>query len=554
MSLFKKVILVFPVALFFSSFLVTSVDAAKLLLSPSSGTFTVGSTFDVNIFLNTEGKSINTVSTILSFPADKLKLVSPTIGQSVISVWTAQPIFNNQTGLVKLVGGIPGGINVQSGLVTGLTFRVKQVGSSVLVKFSDESRVLANDGNGTDILNSVQNGVYNLILPPPQGPIVSSETHSDQSKWYANKNVILRWASTSAIENYSYVLDKDPAGSPDNIAEGNNATVIYKNLDDGTQYFHIKSFRDGTWGGVTSFGINIDTQPPAEFLPEFAPSSRTSSKNQIIKFQTSDAFSGTLYYEIKVIPLSPKSSIVKSNNNFFIEATSPYQTALDIGKYDIIVRAYDGAGNYREVTSRLNVVTPIFEIVSDQGIKVVGSFIIPWLWFWIASAIVAGILLLNARRIKRWHDSLATQQKNKELPQDVKSQFETLKTYRKKYGNLVLLLIFASSLFFVSNVRAQETEQARLSPPFVSSVSRNISNEEIFYVGGKTDNSDITVVIYLQNLQTGATFNESVVSDSKGNWFYRHSTFLGAGEYLLWMQSKLGEESNPPNPPNKNTY
>ncbi|OGZ72435.1 MAG: hypothetical protein A2908_03300 [Candidatus Staskawiczbacteria bacterium RIFCSPLOWO2_01_FULL_38_12b] len=390
--------------------------------------------------------------------------------------------------------------------------------------------------------------MYNLILPPPQGPIVSSETHSDQSKWYANKNVILRWASTSAIENYSYVLDKDPAGSPDNIAEGNNATVIYKNLDDGTQYFHIKSFRDGTWGGVTSFGINIDTQPPAEFLPEFAPSSRTSSKNQIIKFQTSDAFSGTLYYEIKVIPLSPKSSIVKSNNNFFIEATSPYQTALDIGKYDIIVRAYDGAGNYREVTSRLNVVTPIFEIVSDQGIKVVGSFIIPWLWFWIASAIVAGILLLNARRIKRWHDSLATQQKNKELPQDVKSQFETLKTYRKKYGNLVLLLIFASSLFFVSNVRAQETEQARLSPPFVSSVSRNISNEEIFYVGGKTDNSDITVVIYLQNLQTGATFNESVVSDSKGNWFYRHSTFLGAGEYLLWMQSKLGEESSPPSP------
>ena len=34
----------------------------------------------------------------------------------------------------------------------------------------------------------------------------------------------------------------------------------------------------------------------------------------------------------------------------------------------------------------------------------------------------------------------------------------------------------------------------------------------------------------------------------QGDWFYRHSTFLTAGEYLLWTQAKLAEESSPPSP------
>ena len=142
-------------------------------------------------------------------------------------------------------------------------------------------------------------------------------------------------------------------------------------------------------------------------------------------------------------------------------------------------------------------------------------------------------------------------EQSRELPEDIKKKLETLKTYRKKYGSLVLLLVLAGSLLFSGSVKAQETSQinrAPLSPPYVSRISRDISNEEIFYVGGKTDNSGITVLIYLQNLQTGETFSESVISDSDGNWFYRHSGFLSAGKFLLWTQSKLGDQSSPPSP------
>ena len=553
MGFIKKARLVFYYAIFLSVISITPVYAAELFLSPSSGTFTVGSTFNVSLFLNTQGESVNTISSVLLFPPDKLQLVSPTIGQSVVSVWTAQPMFDNQKGIVNLTGGIPGGINVKSGLIASLTFRVKQVGSSTLVKFSDESRVLANDGKGTDILHSVKNGAYNLILPPPAGPIVSSETHPDQSKWYSSKDVVLRWSSNSSVENYSYILDKNPLSVPDNISKGSRTSIVYKDLSEGTHYFHIKSFRNGAWGGVTTFGINIDSEPPAEFITQFIPSSRTSSKNQIINFQTSDVLSGVSYYELKIIPLSLKNIEIdnedsKKDSNLFIEVSSPYQTNLDIGKYDFIIRVYDNAGNYREVTSQLNIVNPLFEIISDKGVKISGLFIIPWILFWTILSALLIVLLYVALRIRKWHHGFIALKHDKKLPSEIESQLETLKKYRRKYGNLVLLLVIAGLMISSGTANAQQTQKIQLSPPIVSSVSRNISNEEIFYIGGKTDSPEVTVIIYLQNMETGETFGDSAVSNEKGDWFYRYPTFLSSGDYLLWTQSKLDENLSPPSP------
>ena len=87
-----------------------------------------------------------------------------------------------------------------------------------------------------------------------------------------------------------------------------------------------------------------------------------------------------------------------------------------------------------------------------------------------------------------------------------------------------------------------------LNPPFVTEISRNISNNEIFYIGGKTDAVNTEVIIYLQNLRTGAAFSQNVSSGRDGNWFYRHNTFLESGNYLLWTQAKTGDVLSPPSP------
>src|SRR3989344_808899 len=116
-------------------------QAATFLLSPQGGTFSIGSTFDVSILLDTKGQSVNALEVALSFPPDMLQVASPLTGQSVIGVWTATPKFDNRNGKIRLQGGIPGGITASSALVSTITFRVKSIGEA-LVKFDDASKVL----------------------------------------------------------------------------------------------------------------------------------------------------------------------------------------------------------------------------------------------------------------------------------------------------------------------------------------------------------------------------------------------------------------------------
>ena len=519
--------------------------ASTLLVGPSGGTFTVGNTFDVSVLLNTQGKSINTVKASMSFPADKLQLVSPTAGKSIIEIWTAAPQFNNQSGRIELQGGIPGGINVSSGLITTLTFRVKAVGSATL-KFLDDSLVLLNDGLGTNSLANTTSGVYNLTLPPPAGPIVASITHPQQSAWYSNPNVSLGWdLEEGGAEGYSYILNKEPVDSLDNISDGQKTSIVYKNLTSGVYYFHIKALRSGVFGGITHFAIQVDTLPPAEFPVDIIPSSRTTRKQPVVQFQSTDEHSGIDHYELKVIPLN---LLAKTDQPLFIEAESPYiLSPLELGKYDIIVRAYDKAGNYREITKHLSIVTTAFNFIGSEGIEIGNVIFIPWFGFWVISVFLMLILIYGALKIKKWHDFLDLNKSHKLLPREVQKQLDELRRYKSRYGPKTFLLLFllGASLLIPHFISAQQVE---LTPPLINTVSRNISNEEIFYVGGKTDVAEAKVILYLQNLEDGQTISHEVISDKSGDWFYRHDNFLSTGDYLLWTQGKVGDQLSPPSP------
>ncbi|RMD66878.1 hypothetical protein D6833_00945, partial [Candidatus Parcubacteria bacterium] len=226
---------------------------ASLFLVPSSGTFTVGSTVRISLLLNTAGQNVNAVEANLRFPPDKLQVVSPSAGKSLIGIWVSQPNYDNRKGVLRFQGAIPNpGINTSRGVVSDITFRVVGVGTAIL-QFEDSSKVLLNDGKGTNILGQVTNGVYHFVLPPPGGPIVTSPTHPDQETWYRNSTVTFEWESEEGVDAYSYMLNKVPVDTPDNIPEGRATRQTYTNLADGVYYFHIKALRDGVWGGVTHY-------------------------------------------------------------------------------------------------------------------------------------------------------------------------------------------------------------------------------------------------------------------------------------------------------------
>lgn len=534
----------------------SSASAGTLMLSPTSGAFTVGSTFDVQILLDTEGKSVNALDVDLRFPPDKLQLVTPKTNLSVISVWTSQPQFNNVTGQVRLQGGIPRGINVNNALVATLTFRVKAVGTAIVRFSTDNSKVLLNDGQGTNDLRHQEDALYTLILPPPAGPQVVSETHPNQAVWYSNTSAILSWASLNneEVQNYSYIFNEDPVTTPDDSGDGKRNQIVYKNITDGRHYFHIKALRDGVWGGVTHFAISIDSEPPAQFPITILPAARTSVRDPIIKFSTTDADSGVDHYELKIVPLQPQTTdgAKSDDQSLFIEADSPYVAQkLNPGAYDVFVRAYDKAGNYQEVIKRLNISDAVVGFTSEDGL-IIGSFAIPWALSIILLLLLIALLVYGVMHYKHKHDTLEAKRATRELPDQIRSQLEELKRYKSKYGTVAIAFAFVglSLLSLVAGGRVYAADDkagtVELAPPYVTTISKNVSNNEIFYIGGKTENKDTAVTIFSQNLSTGETTSYEVTSDKKGEWFYRHNTFLSPGKYILWTQARLGDISSPP--------
>jgi len=355
-------------------------EGASLYLSPQTGTFFVGSTFDVSIFVNTNENNINAVKVDLKFDQRKLQIASPTAGRSFIAVWISQPTFSNIAGTATFQGGVPSpGINTSSGLVSTITFRATNPGEAV-VSILDSSRVLLDDGKGTNILSSVGRGVYTIAIPPPEGPKVFSPTHPDQNKWYSNNSPTLSWEKEEGVTDFSYGIDDSFYGIPDNISEGDHTSVSFADLEDGIWYFHIKAKKGNVWGGITHYILLIDATPPAVFTLSFEPILRSpvmTTREPIVSFITTDSLSGISHYELKLIDLTKAPQ--KKETGFFVEVSSPYQLpSLATGEYEVIVRAFDQAMNWQDCSKKIEVI-PIEKIfyITKRGINI-WTFFIPW--------------------------------------------------------------------------------------------------------------------------------------------------------------------------------
>ena len=399
-----KKLFFFSIILVLSLTTVSSVKAAgaSLYLAPSEGTFFIGSTFDVSVFVNTGGNDVNAVWVDLKFDPKKLQVASPTAGKSFFSIWIAQPAYSNLEGTISFRGGVPTpGINTKAGLVSTITFRAIAPGNTN-VYLADSCMVLLNDGKGTNVLTSLDRGVYNLVVPPSAGPRIYSSTHPDQNKWYKNNNQTFSWEKPEGATDFSFSFDQDPAGIPDNVSEGIQSSVSYDNVTDGIWYFHVKAKTSDVWGGTSHYIVQIDTSPPASFMPVVNPAPETIERQPLVSFITTDSFSGLDHYEIRYIDVTKGKE--EKATGFFVEAISPYRLPLlEVGRYLVIVRAYDTAGNYQEGTVKIQIFSKgIF--FSEKGLHFRG-IIISWtiilIVVFLLLLIIILIILLLTRRHRR---------------------------------------------------------------------------------------------------------------------------------------------------------
>ena len=375
---------------------------ASLKVTPATGSYEVGGLVDVAFLLDTGGDSVNAVQADILFPPDKLQVVNPVASTSFISIWVSPPSYSNTNGTIHFQGGLPNpGIKTSAGVISTVTFRIKAAGKA-LIRFAPTSKVLRNDGEGTNILTSTSTAEYTLKLPPPAGPIVSSTTHPEIDHWYSNRDVQVQWAPTDGAVGYSFSFDQNLQQVPDDVIDTTTTNAHLKATSDGIWYFHVRA-KTNIWGGTTTFPVQIDSTPPAAFQPELDKDTIATSEKGTLRWLTSDAVSGIDHYEVKQINLDDTTTGV---NTLFVEAASPYIISpLDKGKYQFVVRAIDRAGNSTDGTVNLAVVTGGLSLLSRLPIfgnpAVANALIIG---FGVLVILGAGLLLLRRFRIRSTFD------------------------------------------------------------------------------------------------------------------------------------------------------
>ncbi|MFC1789501.1 hypothetical protein ACFLYY_00815 [Patescibacteria group bacterium] len=372
---------------------------ASLSIFPQSGSFTTESTFDVSVFVNTGGNDINTIKIDLQFDPRIVRVVTPAKGLSLISEWSFPPTFSNDRGTISLEGGFPGtGINTTQGLITVIVFKAVSTGS-VNLNFADSSVLLLGDARGTNVLTSFNRGSFDIVSAPPAGPQIFSETHPDQNRWYRNSNPSFSWEPLKGEEiSYSYELDDDPYYEPNNTINTKLSSVSFEDVKEGVQYFHLKATKNGIWGGTSHFKIMIDKTPPSGFRPSFQKFEYTSNESLSIDFNTSDILSGMDHYEVKFANVTDSDNLTFSA---WIITQSPFRMPTkNPGSYEIFVRAFDNAGNFKEEKTELKILNSSLMILGD-GIRLKRIFL-PWWTIYLFFAIILVAIGYGGYILLKW--------------------------------------------------------------------------------------------------------------------------------------------------------
>ena len=370
-GVFVALVFVFLLSTFY--FLLSGYAHAQngsLYLSPSSGNISVGQTFSLVLRVNTGGVAINAAEGSIVFDQQKLSVTSVSKSGSVFSIWAEEPKFSNAEGNIEFAGGVPNpGYSGSNGVVITINFKAKTAttvrGYTEIVMVS--GAILANDGQGTNILSSLGKATYFIgaaaaepipVLETPVIPIggqamtITSSTHPDQSKWYSNKNPMFKWDLPSGVSEVILVLSKRANSPPIIKYSPPISEKALTDLEDGVWYLNGRFRTSAGLGTVASFKFNIDTQPPRDFsVVRFDTDDSTNPRPELL-FESSDATSGIDKYEMKI----GDGDWFKINPS---EAGKAYKLPLQrSGTREVLVKAIDKAGNSTDSNTKV-IIKPV---------------------------------------------------------------------------------------------------------------------------------------------------------------------------------------------------
>jgi hypothetical protein len=267
----------------------SAAQAVTLSLTPASGEYGPGETFVVTVRLDSVNpeECVNVVDLSVLFPKDLVKPVAVSRGESLLTLWPEEPSISLADGLVRILGGIPGGY---CGRIVG-------------------------DPGQTNILAKI-------IFAVPGTQIGGSNFRGD---------VPMRIGFSSSTK----VLLNDGSGTP--------ATVAFRDA----VYTRLERGRGASNEWLDA--IRADTVPPDAFRAEIVRDRNAFDGKYMLVFSTVDKQSGVSHYEVlEEDPVRPGYVRGEKTLAIPVRSVSPYLLRDQELKSRIIVRAFDHAGNRTE--------------------------------------------------------------------------------------------------------------------------------------------------------------------------------------------------------------
>jgi|GEM_PF-1183873 len=338
------------------------VDAATFAVVPSTGTAAIGSTMNVIVSAATDATAVHAVSGTLLFPSNLLEVVSISKSQSLVSTWVKEPA-STAAGTIQFEGMIPDpGFVGTDGRVLMVTFKVKAIGTA-RVSFATSS-ILANDGDGTEIIAGTTGAVYTLTPPVAVGissstattsvsgaaggastvPQVTSLTHQD-GVWSRQATGTFSFVMASSVTALRLLVDDKPKSVPTVTYAPPITTRDIKDLPEGVSYLHVQFKTAAGWGPVIHYTLQIDTTAPTSFnVTEVSPGT--------FSFLSNDALSGIVHYAIQIDGGDAQTYVDTGSHTYTVGQLAP-------GMHTLLVRAVDAAGNSTESTRVFTTVAPV---------------------------------------------------------------------------------------------------------------------------------------------------------------------------------------------------
>ena len=309
--------------------LLTSVAAADAarLYYDAPEAVPYGESFLVPLRIDVEGECINAIEATLTYSSNTLEAVTFTRGPSIFSLWPEPPTIEEGAGRVSFAGGIPGGY---CGPIMGDTSGTNVIGELAL-------RTLPNEG----AFEAVTEGTLGFT------------------------------GDTQVLLHDGFGTQADVAAEPVTFSireTGELPRDRYQELLEG------------------------DTIPPEPFEVYLNTNTSVFGGDAYIVFSTTDKQSGIDYYEVYESDADGNAPGTKKRAAFVrAEGGEPYRLADQSGQSAVVVRAYDKAGNVREVALDRETATPPPEGLSKLEAALLGGI----------AAAIAVLLLALAWAMKR---------------------------------------------------------------------------------------------------------------------------------------------------------